>query len=524
MSFGTHVFISYAQLDNDKATGAWVNQFHEKLAGHLKSSLIRTPPVIWRDNRLSDNDVFSPVIFRQLADSAVMVAVVTDNYVASPWCQKEAHTFCEDAERTIGVAPQDKSRVFKIFKRPPQSEQTLPPPMRKLTGTRFFVRINRDDQESDDDSDKAVELDPGFGDRYGKMLNLKVALLAEDIARTLKAVGAVPASISPVAVPAAAAVGAAGPTAAPPRPTVYLAQCGDDRQDDREQLRSELLQFGYTVVPERELPMAEAAYRAEVARLLARSSLSIHLLGAKTGTVLDADGGDSVMAIQNALAVERARAAQLCRVVSLPAGTKAGNARHQAFLDDMHAKADVHGEAELIVADLDAVKKAVHAALQAIEAPPPAVQAPTGDDTAIYVILAEPDLQASRALRDALEAADFSVLRPLFDGGPEAVREANMKRLLECDAVLVYYGSGSDGWKAAVDGELKRTRKQREGRPVFTWLAGASTADKADLLGRDRVIDGRAGFAPALVEPILQVLRTRPTQAPQSARPGVGDD
>jgi len=76
MGFGTHVFISYAHNDNDTATGAWVSRFHELLEGYLRSTLKRTKPVIWRDKRLADNEVFDASIMQNLADSAVMVAVL----------------------------------------------------------------------------------------------------------------------------------------------------------------------------------------------------------------------------------------------------------------------------------------------------------------------------------------------------------------------------------------------------------------------------------------------------------------
>ena len=106
MSFNTHVFISYAHADNLEAGGpGWVSQFHALLEPFLTSRLKRTKAVIWRDKRLSDNDVFDPVIMKQLPDTAVFVAVLTDNYVDSEWCQREANTFCEVAARRYWPGP-----------------------------------------------------------------------------------------------------------------------------------------------------------------------------------------------------------------------------------------------------------------------------------------------------------------------------------------------------------------------------------------------------------------------------------
>ncbi len=517
MDFRTHVFISYAHADNLEAGGpGWVSRFHELLEPFLTSRLKRTKAVIWRDKRLSDNDVFDPVIMQQLPDSAVLVAVLTDNYVDSKWCQREAEAFCEAASQNLGLAPDHKSRVFKILKLPPERQDTLPAPMRETLGTPFFVRVDKDRRESQDEHDRPLELDPSYGAGYAEKLRLQVALLAQDIADTLKAVTAAGAAGAPLA-----------PTAgSSKRPTVYLAQCGEDRRNDREALRSELVQRGYPVLPDRELPSGQPEYRAEVARLLGRSALSVHLLGSSPGPVPEGEGLDSVVVIQNALAVDASRGASLRRVVSLPVGTVCARPNHQQFLQAMHSEAALQGGAEVITGDLEAVKAAMHVALQHIEAPPappppaPLVEADapasgTAEGAApgaatVYVIFVEPDRKATAPLRRSL-GAQFNVLKPVFSIVPSEVREANERSLTECDVVLVYYGSGTEAWKASVDSELLKARTWRQGRPfraVFTWVADPASDDQADLVdtGGANVIDGRAGFSEALLAPVLKTL------------------
>ncbi len=553
MDFHTHVFISYAHADNLEAGGpGWVSRFHELLEPFLTSRLKRTKAVIWRDKRLSDNDVFDPVIMQQLPDSAVLVAVLTDNYVDSKWCLREAEAFCEAAKAKVGLTPNNKSRVFKVIKLPPEGQSTLPAPMRETLGTPFFVRVDKDRRESQDRNDRAVELDPNYGAGYGEKLKLQVALLAQDIADTLKAIDAAGAAAAAQASSAAGAAGTAadaGASASPAgsavsaskRPTVYLAQVGEDRRYDREALRSELVQRGYSVLPDRELPTSEIEYRAEVARLLERSALAVHLLGVSPGTVPEGKGLDSVLVIQNAVAVElaggfavdgagaHAGASPLRRVVSLPAGTVCERPNHQQFLQDMHSRAELQGGAEVITGDLEAVKAAMHVALKAIEAPPPAPLVPATLDGAVaaanapdavgaaagpgtvYVVFVEPDRKATVEIRKALSER-FNVLKPVFSTVEGEGREANERWLTECDAVLVFYGSGTVGWKASVDSDLLKARSWRKGRAfrgVFTWVAGPPSDDKDDLVdaGGASVIDARGGYSEALLAPVLAALQ-----------------
>ena len=508
MAFNTHVFISYSHGDNVEPGGqGWVSRFHELLEGFLTSRLKRTKAVIWRDKRLSDNDVFDPVIMEQLPDSAVFVAVLSDNYVESKWCQREAEAFCKAASESIGLAPDHKSRIFKVVKLPPERQDSLPAPMRETLGTNFFVRVDKDAQESRDEHDQPLPLDPSFGTSFAAKLNLRVSLLAADIVNTLKVIDR-----------AGTAAGDAAP-AAVARPTVYLAECGDDRREDREALRSELVTRGYPVLPNRELPKEDVAYRAEVTRLLERSALSIHLLGASPGPVPDGEGEDSVVVIQNALAVARAHAASLARVVSLPAGTVSKRARHQQFLEAMHRDAELQFGADLITADLESVKAGMQAALRRLEAPPPPAPAEPSPDAGasaptIFVIFDRADLKATANLRKSL-ATRFRVLKPVFtEQTAGEMRKGNEGWLASCDVVLVYYGSGSDAWKASVDSELLKAPALRGGRPfraVFTWLAAPSTDDKDDLVdtGGPAVIDARNGESDALLAPVFDALDGR---------------
>jgi len=500
MPFGKHVFISYAHGDNLEVVGqGWVSRFHELLEGFLTSNLKRKKAVIWRDKRLADNDVFDPVIMEQLPDSAVLVAVVSDNYVESEWCRREAEAFCDVAQRTVGLAPNNKSRVFKIIRLPPERQDALPAPLRETIGSKFFVRVDKDEHESKDENDKPLPLDPCYGDEYGKRLNLRVSLLAQDIANTLKAIDAASAE-----APRATAADSVK------RPTVYLAQCGSDRHDHRDALRSELTMRGYPVLPDRELPSDDEACRAEVAKLLERSALSVHLLGASPGMVPDGSE-DSVAVIQNALAVARARVSPLRRVVSLSDSTASKSARYQQFLEAMRRDDEVQFHAEVITADLEAVKGAVQAALARLEAPPPAAEVSSDNAATVYVIFDERDRKATVTLRKSLAARGLIVQTPVFEGPAKDVREANEQRLAGCDGVVVFYGSGTDAWKATVDSDIRKAGALRPGRPltrVFTWLAEPATGAKADAIdmAEPGLINGLDGFSEDLVEPIVKSL------------------
>lgn len=509
MAFKTHVFISYAHSDNLEAGGpGWVTQFHEILEPLLTSRLKRTKASVWRDKRLSDNDEFDPVIMKQLPETAVFVAVLTDNYVYSDWCRREAQAFCDLATQGLGLAPDDKQRVFKILKLPPEQQDTLPAAMRRTLGMPFFVREDKDGRETNDELDLPVELDPGYSDEYGKRFRKQIARLAQDIANTLRAIDAAGEAGAPT-LPSPAASN---------KPTVYLAQCGEDRQADREALRSELVQRGHTVLPDGDLPAGEAALLQTVTAMLERSALAVHLLGRMPGRVPpDSAGLETDLVIQNTLAVARARAAPLPRLVSLPEGTACPRPCHQQFLEAMLRDADVHDRAEVITGNLEDVKHEMLTMLQRIGQPAPSL-APTQPAAGaapalprLYLILTQDDLEAAGDLYDTLEAR-FTVSIPVFEGTPEANRQANEQCLTQCDAVLVYYGSGTDDWFASVLGEVAKSAAWREGRPfdaVLHCYAAPATPTKKFKARKPQphVVNALEGFtAAASFEAVCQAL------------------
>ena len=498
MNFQRDVFISYAHLDNEGgANPGWINRFHQTLDGFLTQRLGHKAQ-IWRDDKLRGNDIFGDEIVAQLPVTALMLSVLSPRYVESEWCLREAATFCEVAQRPPGLTIKNKSRVFKIIKTPPESENPLPAPMRGMLDFNFYIHSKDGKVESNDQDDPVYELDGCFSDELAKKLNVEVVRLASDICKMLRLLENAEA----------AQAGAAG------RPVVYLAQSSYDRRNDREALRSELEMFGYTVLPECALSTDETEFRTEVARLIERCALAIHLVGKEPGVVLDGPSKKSVVVIQNELAAQRARSAALRRVVSLPTGTQSSDPQQEAFIAAMHCEADVQFGADLITGDLESVKAAVRGALAQIEAPPGASAAAevtdaTQEKPKLYVIYDKPDLQATGDLRDVLEKY-FKVLKPVFGGTAEEVRLANVDRLNQCDAVLIYYGSGTDMWMEGVSSEVDKAAALRPRPPlraVFKWLAGPPTDDKNDRMRKPRpdVINGLSGFSESLVEPIVKI-------------------
>jgi len=141
MNFEQNLFISYAHIDDaplNAGEKGWITRFHTTLNAMLSMRLGRDAK-IWRDEKLQGNDVFSDEIVARFRRSALLISVVTPRYVDSEWCTREAREFCRSAEETGGLTVGNKSRVFKVIKTPPDTQETLPAHMKDLLGFEFYT-------------------------------------------------------------------------------------------------------------------------------------------------------------------------------------------------------------------------------------------------------------------------------------------------------------------------------------------------------------------------------------------------
>jgi len=99
MEFRHHLFISYAHIDNVALTEhqqGWITRFHETLSAMLGMRIGRKAQ-IWRDLKLSGNDIFANEIIQQFPQTELLISVLTPRYVESEWCAREVKEFCKSA-------------------------------------------------------------------------------------------------------------------------------------------------------------------------------------------------------------------------------------------------------------------------------------------------------------------------------------------------------------------------------------------------------------------------------------------
>jgi hypothetical protein len=118
--FEKDLFISYAHLGNQPLAPrqvGWITQLHATLQALLDTRL-GTKAEIWRDEKLTSNDIFRQEIVDQFPKTALFLSVVSPRYLTSEWCRREVATFCDCALKSGGLVISNKARIFKVIKVP----------------------------------------------------------------------------------------------------------------------------------------------------------------------------------------------------------------------------------------------------------------------------------------------------------------------------------------------------------------------------------------------------------------------
>lgn len=382
----------------------------------------------------------------QLAEGTMFLPVLSPDYVRSARCAAELRGFLERA----GAAAAE--RIFKVV-RSPMAPEHHPAGMNGASSYEFFA--------TDPETGATYALSPDAGGDVRRRYWARLEDLAFDISRTVRK---------------GREIGAEGEA-------VFLAESSPDLQEERELIRRELLQRGHTVLPQRPLPPAAAELEARVREQLGRCRLSIHPLGRGYGEV--PEGGDeSVVALQADFAAERVAGGRFSRLLWMPPGLEVEDGRQRRFVERLYTDVRAQAGTDFLITPLEKLKVVILHSLRESREPEASGEVPASGALQVFLVIDQGDLEACRPLRDQLVDRGFEVALPSFDGDESAVRLDHEAKLRRCDAVMIFWGTGSELW---LYGKLLEIRKSpglgRTKPPPSTavYLSAPETREKKDF-------------------------------------------
>lgn len=395
------VFISYAHIDDRSTDGnaGWVSRFEARLNQKM-AEIQGQEPKIWRDPALSGAETIDAINDRYLRTAATMVCIMSPAFLRSEWCREELLRF---AGRLDDVG----KGLYKVCKYAVELE-TQPQQIRQLRGYDFFYF---DDQKKP---------------RQVLETTLEYSRLLEDLAYDLvNALKKNPARQENI-------------------PCVYVAETTTDVNAQRLDLRRELQDHGFRVVPDRHLYGDSEAIKGAIDAALAESVVSIHLIGARYGTI--PEGTDrSVVELQ----LERARAHAaskpgFCSIAWTPPGQPILEERQEQLLRRLEEHPE---QTEFVVGKLEALKELILARAQSKPEAAHAAAGAVDDAPQIYLLHALEDAGTSLVeVQRSLVDGEVIVKLPLLDADETICREEHRDLMVSSEGLILYWDTASEAW------------------------------------------------------------------------------
>jgi hypothetical protein len=277
---------------------------------------------------------------------------------------------------------------------------------------------------------------------------------------------------------------------------IYLAQTTDDLDEEREQVRRYVEQFGVEVLPASMHPQGGADFTAAAAADLARADAFVQLLGRRPARrppdlPQGYDRAQAELAAAHGLPV-----LQWLRPDIDPA----------AVADPAHA--ELLQGAGVMRVGFETFKADIVKRLERKPPPPPV----PSEEQFIFINADGSDLPLAEELRRELKNVGGALRTavPALEGSAEDVRLDLEENLIECDALLMVYGQSPPVW---VRGQLRLYSKLKHRRrgPLKALAICLGPPDPKPDIGMDlpeiRQIDYRSGVAAEAVRQFLSGLR-----------------
>lgn len=495
VQFDDDIFISYAHLDNQplvKDADGWVSQFHHSLSVRV-GQLLGKESSVWRDPKIQGNDFFDEKIVERIKRVALLVSIFTPRYVRSEWCTRELLEFCEAAEETGGLRILDKTKIFKVLKTPVPLEEH-PEQVRNCLGYEFF--------KTDPDTGKVRELNYELGGETEREFWVKLDDLAQDLCQLLNMLG----QTSPLAS-LEEKVQAKG--------TVFVADCSYDVTDQRDDIKRDLAGHEYRVLPGQQLPLHVDELLPILKESLDECRLSIHVIGKSYGIV--PEGTDqSIIEIQNDLAIEREKKGDFCRIVWIPPGLETDDERQKRFIKSLRSDPRIQEGADLLETPLEDLKTQIHKTLTRKPGHKSNGNSRDSDKPVevknVYLMCDARDSKNVASVADYLFDHGCEVMLPAFQGDEAAVRADSEESLRQADGVLIYYGAPNETWLHAKLRERRKSAGLGRTKPIkATAILIAPPNNQRDTWLRThdaRVLRQASEFSSEVLDPFLADLQS----------------
>ena len=227
---------------------------------------------------------------------------------------------------------------------------------------------------------------------------------------------------------------------------VFLAETTQDQENIRDNIKRELIQSGYKVLPVNPLPASPDLAKDIINKSIEQSELAIHIVGNEYGELMT--GSDvSLIEFQLDTVLKNEKASGLDEIIWLPPDLKPESDTFNQYIDRLRKTALSGQSSEVIQAPIEVLKTMVRKRLSGTSQHTKAdSESVLTKGKFIYLIHEFGYIQDVKKLTSDFQEENMQIVDSNSLGSVENPVKWHRENLVACEGVLIYYPGDNTPW------------------------------------------------------------------------------
>ncbi|MCD6566939.1 MAG: DUF4062 domain-containing protein [Bacteroidales bacterium] len=228
---------------------------------------------------------------------------------------------------------------------------------------------------------------------------------------------------------------------------VFLAETTKDQENIRDNIKRELIQSGYKVLPINPLPASPDLAKDIINKSIEQSELAIHIVGNIYGELMK-DSDVSLIEFQLDTVLKNKNASDLAEIIWLPPDLKPESDSFNQYIDRLRKTALSGQSSEVIQAPVEVLKTMVRKRLSGTSqyTKTESNESVITKGKFIYLIHEFDYIQDVKKLTLDFQEGDMQIVDSDRLGSVENPVKWHRENLVACDGVLIYYPEDNAPW------------------------------------------------------------------------------
>ena len=227
---------------------------------------------------------------------------------------------------------------------------------------------------------------------------------------------------------------------------VFLAETTKDQENVRDNIKRELIQSGYTVLPINPLPVSPDLAKDIINNSIEQSELAIHIVGNIYGELMK-DSDVSLIEFQLDTVLKNKRASGLNEIIWLPPDLRPESDSFNQYIDKLRKTALSNEFSEVIQAPVEVLKTMVRKRLSGtFQHTKTDSESVITKGKFIYLIHEFDNIQDVKKISLDFQEENMQIVDSNRLGSVENPVKWHREKLVACDGVLIYYPGDNVPW------------------------------------------------------------------------------